>query len=234
MFGGKYLFFNRLKFDEISILFTEEIDSLEKHSLYETIVNFLMGCYLSDKYNVYFNSNVRISILDYQIQLDILLKEKDLKDIPGRLILIETTREHDVYNPKSLNKKLVDPFRHVAVLSSSLVNAKEYKDIKDRFLYLLISLSKGLSEGHPSNTIHEQILEFGESTFNLTAIDIDNDSLHKYLTNPGYFNVDRLVDILNHLKVKLDTCLDSYIVCPRWVSDSISFLTNPARIQDKL
>jgi len=41
------------------------------------------------------------------------------------------------------------------------------------------------------NIIHEQILKFGKSAFNLTVVDIDDNSLYNYVTDLGYFNVDK-------------------------------------------
>ncbi|RLF82446.1 hypothetical protein DRN44_04125 [Thermococci archaeon] len=195
--GGKWNLFDKLDFEKISELFNEE--DLDSKSPYEIIMNFITGCYLSHTHSVYFNSNLRMPIANQQLQFDILLSRFNEDGNLDKIVIIETTREHEIYNPKKINKKLLEPFKHVILISGHLLNIS-YEDIPKRMMYVLISFSKSLTD----DGIHNKILKSGQKAFNMTTIELKNEDLYKYIGDPKYFQKDKLKEILSEFRNQLD------------------------------
>lgn len=200
--GGKQIMFDKLDFNEISFIFNEE-DQPEETEIYNTpyevIMNFILGCYLSHVYDVYFNSNQKLNILGYDIQLDvILLKYDSEKDIIKRFVIIETTREHDIFNNRKLNQKLVNPLKIVPLIAIYLLGL-DHTEIPEYISYVLVSFST-----QTNKEIYNRLLSYEKKAFNLRTIEL-NEELFGDLIDPKYFKPETFKKTLEYFGQELRT-----------------------------
>jgi len=161
-------------------------DTLKKRG-YEPIFNFLLGCYLSDKLKVKFNSNIKLKFNGIEKEVDIILFPKT------GVTIIETTREHDVCTKDEYFEKLEKSIlKCILTHTSTAENGLKLK-------FLLITLTP---ESKFTKCTH--YLTFARSLFNFEHVGIpDEEEVIKFIKETKYFSPKNTQKILEYQLNKL-------------------------------
>ncbi len=190
IFGGSQIFFN-IDYEIISRLISLESpgETLRKRG-YESIFNFLLGCYLSDRLGAKFNSNVLLKFDGMEKEVDILLFLKK------GIAVIETTREHSVCSKDDYFEKL-----EKSILKCIPVHIST-TDHGYKLKYVLVTLTP---ESKFTKCIY--YVTFARSLFNFEHIGIpDEEEVTKFIEGAKYFSPKNTQKILDY---QLNRLVDS-------------------------
>lgn len=157
-----------------------------KNMGYEPIFNFLLGCYISDKLNSKFNSNIKLRFDGVEKQIDIIFFSK------SGTTLIETTREHAVCSKDEYFKKI-----EKSILTSIPLQASINQ--KQNFKLILVSLT-------PENkfTRCTHYVNFARGLFNFQHVGIpDDEKVIEFIEGAKYFSPANTDKILRYQLRKL-------------------------------
>ncbi len=184
IFGGTPAFF-KANYDIIKDLINLEF--LNERG-YEPIFNFLLGCYISDKIKAEFNSNVKIKFDDITIIDDVDIIALCKKAV----IIIETTREHQIYNNSSKLKKVISDAAAIYLI------ANRFK-INNNIKYILLTLTP---ENEFKENNRDYITSVNKLLINFIHAGIPDDIARKLkLTaskRPEYFSPSLVHEILKY------------------------------------
>jgi len=193
IFGGSQTFFE-IDYEIISrIISLESSGEVFKKRGYESIFNFLLGCYLSDRLGAKFNSNVHLNFNGLEEEIDIILLLKT------GIAIIETTREHSVCIKGEYSEKLKK-----SILKCIPVHAYTTDELKLK--YILLTLTP---ESKFTKCTH--YVTFARNLFNFEHIGIPEDEeIIKFVRDAKYFSPKNTQKILDHQLNKLTKSLSEY------------------------
>jgi len=194
IFGGSQIFFE-LDYEIVSRLISlESPEEPFKKRGYESIFNFLLGCYLSYRLKARFNSNVYLKFDGLKEEVDVVLFLKT------GIAVIENTREHSVCSKDDYLEKLEKSImKCVPIYTSTADNGCEFK-------YILVTLTP---ESKFTKCTH--YVSFAHSLFNFEHIGIpEEEEVVKFIEEAKYFSPENMQKILDYQLKKLVESLSEY------------------------
>ena len=195
IFGGSQIFFE-INYKIVSKLISlESPEGVFRKRGYESIFNFLLGCYLSDKLGAKFNSNVHLKFDGLEKEIDVILFLKK------GVAVIETTREHGVCSKGEYSEKLEKSIlKCIPVHTSTADDGCELQ-------YVLVTLTP---EGKFTKCTY--YVDFARSLFNFEHIGIpDEEEVIKFIEEAKYFSPKNTQKILNYQLNRLAESLSERI-----------------------
>lgn len=194
IFGGSQIFFE-IDYEIVSRLISlESPEGVFKKRGYESIFNFLLGCYLSDKLGAKFNSNVYLKFDGLEKETDIILFLKTV------VAIIETTREHSVCSRDEYFEKLEKSILKCIPVHTSTI------DDERKIKYILITLTP---ESKFTKCTH--YVAFARRLFNFEHVGIpEEEEVIKFIEEAKYFSPKNMQKIFDYQLNKLVENLSRY------------------------